>query len=171
MLHTRWTLLEMRKDALQRDLPAPDEACARHYCLHQGVEAPDLATIKDFFREAPTRAAAATPTTAAVGEPTATGCRDNTDSARPHAVPHHRYLPAGGVGVISNAPREAARNIYVASHTNLVCRYISYCVNFTHNYLQLLDYGYRTQALAMAAWSGIQELERTSEYLLKPAGA
>ena len=39
----------MRKDALQRDLPAPNEACARHYCLHQGVEAPDLATIKDFF--------------------------------------------------------------------------------------------------------------------------
>jgi hypothetical protein len=49
MLHTRWTLLEMRKDALQRDLPAPDEACARHHCLHEGVEAPDLATIKAFF--------------------------------------------------------------------------------------------------------------------------
>jgi len=46
MLHTRWTLLEMRKDAPQRDLP---EASARHYCLHQGVEAPDLATIKEFF--------------------------------------------------------------------------------------------------------------------------
>jgi hypothetical protein len=40
----------MRKDALQRDLPAPDEACAKHHCLHQGVETPDLATIKDFFR-------------------------------------------------------------------------------------------------------------------------
>jgi hypothetical protein len=40
----------MRRDALQRDLPAPDEACVRHHCLHQGVEAPDLATIKDFFR-------------------------------------------------------------------------------------------------------------------------
>jgi hypothetical protein len=50
MFHTRWTLLEMRKDALQRGLPAPDEACAKHHCLHQGVEAPDLATIKDFFR-------------------------------------------------------------------------------------------------------------------------
>jgi len=49
MLYTRWTLSEMRKDALQRDLPAPDEACARHHCLYQGVEAPDLATIKDFF--------------------------------------------------------------------------------------------------------------------------
>ena len=40
----------MQEDALQRDLPAPDEVYARHYCLHQGVEAPDLATIKDFFR-------------------------------------------------------------------------------------------------------------------------
>ena len=49
MLHTRWTLLEMRKDALQGDLPAPDEACARHHCLYEGVEAPDLATIKEFF--------------------------------------------------------------------------------------------------------------------------
>jgi hypothetical protein len=36
----------MRKDALQRDLPAPDEACAKHHYLHQGVEAPDLATIR-----------------------------------------------------------------------------------------------------------------------------
>ena len=43
------TLLEMRKDTLQRDLPALDDACARYYCLHQRVEAPDLATIKDFF--------------------------------------------------------------------------------------------------------------------------
>jgi hypothetical protein len=50
ILHTRWTLLEMRKDGLQRDLPAPDEACARHHCLRQGVKAPDLTTIKDFFR-------------------------------------------------------------------------------------------------------------------------
>ena len=40
----------MRKDALQRDLPTPDETCARHHCLQQGVKAPDLATIKDFFR-------------------------------------------------------------------------------------------------------------------------
>jgi hypothetical protein len=50
MLHTGWTLLEMRKDALQRGLPTPDEACTSHHCLHQGVEAPDLAMIKDFFR-------------------------------------------------------------------------------------------------------------------------
>jgi hypothetical protein len=38
MLHIRWTLLEMRKDAFQRDLPAPDEAYAKHHYLHQGVE-------------------------------------------------------------------------------------------------------------------------------------
>ena len=49
MPHTRWTLLGMQEDALQRDLPAPDEAYARHHCLHLGVEAPDLATIKGFF--------------------------------------------------------------------------------------------------------------------------
>ena len=36
MLHTRWTLLEMQ-DALQRHLPAPDEACARHRCLHHVI--------------------------------------------------------------------------------------------------------------------------------------
>jgi hypothetical protein len=36
MLHTKRTLLEMREDALRQDLPAPDEACARHHCLHQG---------------------------------------------------------------------------------------------------------------------------------------
>jgi hypothetical protein len=49
-LYTRWTLAEIRKVALQRDLPAPEEACARDHCLHQGVEAPELATVKDFFR-------------------------------------------------------------------------------------------------------------------------
>jgi hypothetical protein len=48
----------MRKDALQRDLSAPDEAYARHHCLHQGVEAPDLAMIKDFFDFTSQRAAA-----------------------------------------------------------------------------------------------------------------
>jgi hypothetical protein len=48
-LYTKWTLAAMRKDALQRGLPAPDEACTRHHCLREGVEAPDLATVKDFF--------------------------------------------------------------------------------------------------------------------------
>jgi hypothetical protein len=48
-LYTRWTLAAMRKDALQRGLPAPDEACTRHHCLREGVEAPDLATVKVFF--------------------------------------------------------------------------------------------------------------------------
>jgi hypothetical protein len=37
------------KDALEQDLPMSDEACARHLCLRRGVEAPDLATVKDFF--------------------------------------------------------------------------------------------------------------------------
>ena len=49
MPYTRWTLLVMQEDPLQRDLPAPDEAYARHHCLHRGVEVPDLATIKGFF--------------------------------------------------------------------------------------------------------------------------
>src|SRR5271155_3664084 len=67
-------------------------------------------------REAPTKAAAATPTTAteaAVGEPTATGCRDNTDSARPRVVPVTGIFQQGESEWhrISNAPREAAQNI------------------------------------------------------------
>jgi hypothetical protein len=52
------------------------------------------------------------------GEPTATGCQDNTDSARPRVVPRHRDLPAGGRGReasewyrISSPLREAARQI------------------------------------------------------------
>ena len=40
----------MRKDALQRGLPAPDEAYAKYHCLHQGVEALDLVAMKDIFR-------------------------------------------------------------------------------------------------------------------------
>jgi hypothetical protein len=39
----------MPKDAIQRDLFAPDEICARHHCLHEEVEAPDLIIIKFFF--------------------------------------------------------------------------------------------------------------------------
>jgi hypothetical protein len=29
--------------------PTPDKAYARHHDLHEGAEAPDLATVKDFF--------------------------------------------------------------------------------------------------------------------------
>jgi hypothetical protein len=36
----------MQKDSA----PDPDEASARHHCLHKGIEAPDLATVKDFLR-------------------------------------------------------------------------------------------------------------------------
>jgi hypothetical protein len=34
MLYTRWTLLEMQKNAFQRDLSASDEACARYHYIH-----------------------------------------------------------------------------------------------------------------------------------------
>lgn len=43
------TLSGMQKDSLQRG-PPPDEASARHYCLHRGRDAPDLVTVKDFLR-------------------------------------------------------------------------------------------------------------------------
>jgi hypothetical protein len=32
-IHIKWTLLQMREDALQRDLLTLDEAYARHHCL------------------------------------------------------------------------------------------------------------------------------------------
>ena len=40
----------MQKESLQRGLPIPNEASARHYCLREGVDAPNLATVKDFLR-------------------------------------------------------------------------------------------------------------------------
>lgn len=40
----------MQQDAVQRGLPAPSEEAAREQCLRPGVEAPDLATVKDFVR-------------------------------------------------------------------------------------------------------------------------
>jgi hypothetical protein len=46
---TRWTLSEIQKDSLQRGLPTPDEASVRHYCLLEGVDAPDLVMVKDFL--------------------------------------------------------------------------------------------------------------------------
>ena len=42
MLHIKWTLSQMQKDALKQDLPTSDEACAKDLCLRQGVEALDL---------------------------------------------------------------------------------------------------------------------------------
>jgi hypothetical protein len=47
---SRWTHSEMQKDSRQRGLPIPDEANARHHSLRKGVDAPDLATVKDFLR-------------------------------------------------------------------------------------------------------------------------
>ena len=49
MPQTRWALSGMQKHSFQRG-PRPDEANARHYCLHKGKDAPDLVTVKDFLR-------------------------------------------------------------------------------------------------------------------------
>jgi hypothetical protein len=39
----------MIQEPIQPGLPTPDEASARQRCLHEGVNAPDLATGKDFL--------------------------------------------------------------------------------------------------------------------------
>jgi hypothetical protein len=46
----RWVLSETIQEPVQPGLPIPDEASARQRCLHKGVNAPDLATVKDFLR-------------------------------------------------------------------------------------------------------------------------
>src|SRR4051812_22548655 len=40
----------MKEDALQKGLPVLDEAAVREQVLRKIVEAPDLATVKDFLR-------------------------------------------------------------------------------------------------------------------------
>ena len=40
----------MKEDALAEGLPVPDEAVVRERILGAKVEAPDLATVKDFLR-------------------------------------------------------------------------------------------------------------------------
>ncbi|KAK5332099.1 hypothetical protein LTR93_001104 [Exophiala xenobiotica] len=45
-----WTLLEMQDSALRHWLPPPDEEQAGEHCLRPDIEAPDLATIRDFMR-------------------------------------------------------------------------------------------------------------------------
>jgi hypothetical protein len=45
-----WHHEEMKGDALRKGLPVPDEAAVRDRILQQHVEAPDLATVKDFLR-------------------------------------------------------------------------------------------------------------------------
>jgi hypothetical protein len=47
---SRWKLDEMREDAKRRGVTPPDERIAREHCLSKGVEAPDLAAVKDFLR-------------------------------------------------------------------------------------------------------------------------
>ena len=48
--HFSWHHEEMKEDALEKGLPVPDEAAVRDRVLKQHVEAPDLATVKDFLR-------------------------------------------------------------------------------------------------------------------------
>jgi hypothetical protein len=45
-----WHYEGMKEDALQKGLPAPDEAVVRELVLAKNVEAPDLVTVKDFLR-------------------------------------------------------------------------------------------------------------------------
>jgi hypothetical protein len=40
----------MQKDSLQSRFPIPDETSARQHCLRKGVNALDMATVKDFLR-------------------------------------------------------------------------------------------------------------------------
>jgi hypothetical protein len=40
----------MKEDALQKGLPAPDEAAVRKLVLAKSIKVPDLATAKDFLR-------------------------------------------------------------------------------------------------------------------------
>jgi len=46
----RWNHGEMRRDSARRGLRPPDEATVRERFLGEGVDAPDLATMKDFIR-------------------------------------------------------------------------------------------------------------------------
>lgn len=50
ILVTRWQLPELQRDFIAKGLQPPDEAPAVKHYLGNGVEAPDLATVKDFFR-------------------------------------------------------------------------------------------------------------------------
>lgn len=45
-----WHLGEIERDRVQSGLPVPSEEEVRAQCLGAEVEAPDLATMKDFFR-------------------------------------------------------------------------------------------------------------------------
>ncbi len=40
----------MQRDFAQKGLPCPSEDIAKDRCLGNGVQAPDLATVKDFLR-------------------------------------------------------------------------------------------------------------------------
>jgi hypothetical protein len=49
-LSSRWHLAEMQQDHAEQGLPLPDEHLAREHCLRPSIDAPDLATMKDFLR-------------------------------------------------------------------------------------------------------------------------
>jgi hypothetical protein len=44
-----WHYIVIKKDALQKGLPVSDKAAVRERVLTKSVEAPDLATVKDFL--------------------------------------------------------------------------------------------------------------------------
>ena len=50
VISSRWYLAEMRRDCTERSSPLLDEETACEHCLRPGIEAPDLATVKDFLR-------------------------------------------------------------------------------------------------------------------------
>jgi hypothetical protein len=50
MWNFSWHHGGMKEDALKKELPVPDEAAVRELVLAKNMEAPDLATVKDFLR-------------------------------------------------------------------------------------------------------------------------
>jgi hypothetical protein len=44
-----WHYIAIKKDALQKGFPVPDEAAIRERILAKNVEAPDLATVKPLY--------------------------------------------------------------------------------------------------------------------------
>lgn len=48
--HDSWNLIELEEEHRLGTRSKPDETTARNICLREGVDAPDLATVKDFIR-------------------------------------------------------------------------------------------------------------------------
>jgi hypothetical protein len=49
-LSSRWYLAEMLGDSAEQGLPFPNKHLAQEHCLRPNIDAPDLATVKDFLR-------------------------------------------------------------------------------------------------------------------------